>query len=75
MEVKLILLHTFSEGFFIYGIFFSPVATYGKNCSISQLIVEQCGQNEMCKQGWCDCTPRYPLCARTGLCQTIGGYM
>nr|XP_022311837.1 uncharacterized protein LOC111117059 [Crassostrea virginica] len=45
-------------------------ATYGKNCSISQLI-EQCGQNEMCKQGRCDCTPRYPLCARTGLCQTV----
>uniref|UniRef100_K1PTA0 Uncharacterized protein n=1 Tax=Magallana gigas TaxID=29159 RepID=K1PTA0_MAGGI len=44
--------------------------TYGKNCSIS-LLVEQCGQNEICKLGSCECfTPLYPMCMYTGLCET-----
>lgn len=44
--------------------------TYGKNCSIS-LLVDQCGETEICKLGSCECfTPLYPMCMYTGLCET-----
>ncbi|XP_061190875.1 uncharacterized protein LOC133198991 [Saccostrea echinata] len=46
-------------------------ASFGKNCSMTDIMNNPCGRNEVCKQGRCACfTPRYPLCQYSNLCQT-----